>query len=300
MIDRYMLRYFLAVVDHGTFTAAAQHCQVSQPALSEGITRLEQRLGRVLLSRDNRRVEITAAGVGFAAHARRIEAEFLEAERAAYEAKPTSRLRLGLASSLPPHWLETALKSACQEGGEQIELTEVRARDLVALLDRGRIDAAIGLRTGEQLPGRTLWTEGYGLALATTHRLADQPIITAEQVASETMFVRRDCEVLTEVSRYFTSRGVRPFMSARTTSEERAIAYVRAGVGVTVMPLSFKVSGIEIIPLSGFAFTRSVGLLTDKLRPGLPASAQPLRRLVAVLCHAATQAGLTDSLEAGA
>lgn len=299
MIDRYMLRYFLAVVDHGTFTAAARHCQVSQPALSEGVAKLEQRLGRALLSRDNRRVEVTAAGVVFAAHARRIEAEFLEAERAAFEAKPTFRLRLGLASSLPPHWLEVALKSACQAEGEQIELTEVRARDLVALLDRGRIDAAIGLRTGEPLPGRTLWTEGYGLALATTHRLAGLAAITADQVASETMFVRRDCEVLTEVSRYFTSRGVRPFMSARTTSEERAIAYVRAGVGVTVMPLSFKVPGVDIIPLAGFAFTRSVGVLTDKLRPDLPARASALQRLVVALCREADLAGLTKVMVEG-
>lgn len=295
MVDRYMLRYFLAVVDYGTFTAAARHCQVSQPALSEGIARLEARLGRVLLSRDNRRVEITAAGVRFAVHARRIEAEFLEAEREAFEAKPALRLRLGLASSLPPQWLAAALESAQQEGGEQIEFIEARARDLAALLDRGRIDAAIGLRTNEQLPGQTLWIEGYGLAVATTHPLARKPVVTAEQVASETMFVRRDCELLTEVSRYFTSRGVRPFMSARTTSEERAITYVRTGVGVTVMPLSFKVAGIEIIPLAGFSFTRVVGVLIDKLRPDLPASSAQLQRLMDVFYKAATQAVLIKS-----
>lgn len=293
MIDRYMLRYFLAVVEHGTFTAAARHCQVSQPALSEGVTKLEQRLGRMLLSRDNRRVEITAAGVKFAAHARRIEAEFMEAEHEAIEAKPVVRLRIGLASSLPPHWVEAALMSACQEGDGQIELTEARARDLVALLDRGRVDAAIGLRTDRLSPGQTLWTEGYGLALAATHRLAHLPIITAEHVACETMFVRRDCEVLTEVSRYFTSRGVRPFMSARTTSEERAIAYVRAGVGVTIMPVSFEVSGIKIIPLSGFTFTRSVGVLTDPLRSDVLAYSTQLRRLVTTLSSAAQQAKLT-------
>lgn len=280
MIDRHMLRYFLAVVDHGTFTAAARHCQVSQPALSESIAKLEQRLGRVLLSRDNRRVEVTAAGVKFAAHARRIETEFLEAEREAYEARPVLRLRLGLATSLPPHWLVVALRAACQAGDEQLELVEARARDLLALLDRGRIDAAIGPRTGDAAPGQILWTEGYGLALASTHRLAGQSIITAEQVASETMFVRRDCEVLTEVSRYFTSRGVRPFMSARTISEERAIAYVQAGVGVTVMPFSFKVPEIEIVPLAGFGFSRTVGLLVDPLRPTLLASSPLLNTLV--------------------
>lgn len=297
MIDRHMLRYFLAVIDHGTFTAAARHCQVSQPALSEGIAKLEQRLGRALLSRDNRRVEVTAAGVHFAAHARRIEAEFLEAEREVREARPVARLRLGLASSLPPHWVEAALSVACQPGDEQLELIEARARDLVALLDRGRIDAAIGLRLGGVSPEQTLWTEGYGLALAATHHFARMKILTAEQVASETMFVRRDCEVLTDVSRYFTSRGVRPFMSAKTTSEERAIAYVRAGVGVTVMPRSFQVPGIVIVPLAGFVLTRAVGLLTDKLRPDLPLSSTPLKRLVAALGLAAGQAELATSAD---
>lgn len=291
MVDRHMLRYFLAVLDHGTFTAAARHCQVSQPALSESIAKLEQRLGRVLFSRDNRRVEVTAAGVAFAAHARRIEAEFQEAERAAHESMSVSRLRLGLATSLPPAWIETALIAALKSDEEQFELTEARARDLVALLDRGRIDAAIGLHIGGEKPDDLLWTEGYGLALATTHRLAQMSVISADQVASETMFVRRDCEVLTEVSRYFTSRGVRPFMSARTTSEERAIAYVRAGVGVTVMPASFKAPGITIIPLSGFDFTRSVGLLTDPLRPGAPVASRQLKSFLSALSQSARQAG---------
>lgn len=294
MIDRHMLRYFLAVIDHGTFTAAARHCQVSQPALSEGIAKLEQRLGRSLFSRDNRRVEVTAAGVKFAAHARRIESEFMEAEREAFEVKPVLRLHVGLATSLPPHWVAAALMAACLTGDEQIELTEARARDLPALLDRGRIDVAIGLRTDAQQPGQTLWSEGYGLALASSHRLAGLSVVTADQVASETMFVRRDCEVLTEVSRYFTSRGVRPFMSARTTSEERAMAYVRAGVGVTVMPLSFRVSDLEIIPLAEFGFTRSVGVLTDRLRPDLPASSPQLMRLVTALSQAAREANLTS------
>lgn len=281
MIDRPMLRYFLAIIDHGTFTAAARHCHVSQPALSEGIARLEQQVGRSLFARDNRRVELTPAGVRFANHARRIEAEFLDAEREAQETTPITRLRLGLVSSLPPHWVERTLKAACQTETIQIEITEARPRDLIALLDRGRLDLAIGLKAGDTPLHKTLWREGYGLALPITHHLAHETVLSAEQVASETMFVRRDCEILAEVSRYFTSRGVRPFMSTRTTSEERAITYVRAGLGLTVMPRSFLSPGIVIIPLAGFDVTRVVGLLTDPLRPTLLETSPQLAPLLA-------------------
>ena len=83
MIDRYLLRYFLAVIDQGSFSKAAVHCNVSQPTLSIGIAKLERLLTRPLFLRSNRRVQLTEAGVQFAVHARRIESEFNLAERAA-------------------------------------------------------------------------------------------------------------------------------------------------------------------------------------------------------------------------
>jgi len=51
MIDRYLLRYFLAVIDQGSFSKAAVHCNVSQPTLSIGIAKLERLLSRPLFLR---------------------------------------------------------------------------------------------------------------------------------------------------------------------------------------------------------------------------------------------------------
>lgn len=58
MIDRYLLRYFLAVIDHGNFSKAAARCTVSQSTLSAGIAKLERALARPLFVRSNRRVEL--------------------------------------------------------------------------------------------------------------------------------------------------------------------------------------------------------------------------------------------------
>ena len=73
MIERYLLRYFLAVVDQGNFSRAAAHCLVSQPTLSVGIAKLEQAVGAPLFLRSNQRVELTEAGSRLLSHARRIE-----------------------------------------------------------------------------------------------------------------------------------------------------------------------------------------------------------------------------------
>jgi DNA-binding transcriptional LysR family regulator len=56
------LEYFVAAVEHGSFSAAATALHVAQPSLSEQIRRLEDRLGVVLFVRTNRRLVLTDAG----------------------------------------------------------------------------------------------------------------------------------------------------------------------------------------------------------------------------------------------
>ena len=61
-MDTRRLAMFLAVVDEGTFTAAARASYVSQSALSQAIQELEKEVGVALFERLGRRVALTAAG----------------------------------------------------------------------------------------------------------------------------------------------------------------------------------------------------------------------------------------------
>ncbi|GGE73296.1 LysR family transcriptional regulator [Sphingomonas prati] len=259
MIDRYLLRYFLAVIDQGNFTRAAQHVRVSQPTLSVGIAKLEALLGSPLFHRTNRRVEVTAAGTRFAVHARRIEAEFAAAERSVRETEAGRHIRLGIVPTLPSHWIERALRAVHDAGcTDRLEILEGRARDLRPRLDRGALDAVLcDVGDGPS----ALFDEGYAVAMAADHPLADRTMIDAQDIAAEPMIVRRHCEALADVSRFFTRRGVRPFMAARTTSDDRAVAYVRAGLGMTVMPRCFADDGIAMVALAGFDVRRRIGFV---------------------------------------
>jgi DNA-binding transcriptional LysR family regulator len=60
------IRYFLAVVDGGTVTAAAEQLHVAQPAISRQLQQLEHELGVRLFERKNHRLKLTSAGRAFA------------------------------------------------------------------------------------------------------------------------------------------------------------------------------------------------------------------------------------------
>ena len=65
------LRYFVAVVEEGSLTTAAERrLHTSQPSLSRQIRDLEDQVGAELLSRSVQGVELTAAGKAFLDHAR--------------------------------------------------------------------------------------------------------------------------------------------------------------------------------------------------------------------------------------
>jgi DNA-binding transcriptional LysR family regulator len=71
-MDSQRLRHFVAVVDHGGFTAAARAVFVSQPALSLAVKELEAELGVELFVRRGRTVRLTAAGTALLGPARQV------------------------------------------------------------------------------------------------------------------------------------------------------------------------------------------------------------------------------------
>ncbi|MDA3647035.1 LysR family transcriptional regulator [Saccharopolyspora indica] len=66
------LRYLVAVIEHGTMTAAARALHVSQPALGRAVRALEREVGASLLTSDGQRLHPTPAGLAVASHARSI------------------------------------------------------------------------------------------------------------------------------------------------------------------------------------------------------------------------------------
>src|SRR5246500_2884231 len=91
------LRYFVAVVEEGSLTTAAERrLHTSQPSLSRQIRDLEDQVGAELLSRSVQGVELTAAGKAFLDHARLALMQVEAAVEAARRAGPPPKKNLAL------------------------------------------------------------------------------------------------------------------------------------------------------------------------------------------------------------
>ena len=122
------------------------------------------------------------------------------------------------------------------------------------------------------------------MVLPAAHRLAGREVLLPEELAGETMIARRSCEILAETSRFFTARGVRPHFAFRGANDDRCLALVAAGAGVTTAPVSLAGAGTVAVPLQGYDYRRRIGLIVAGGQEALVAAAglAPILREVLV------------------
>lgn len=93
------LRYFLAVVDHGSITRAAEALYISQPSLSQALHAFERQVGVRLLRRQGRGVVLTAEGRALVGPARQILTDLADAKTAVRQVTDLRSGRLNIAAS---------------------------------------------------------------------------------------------------------------------------------------------------------------------------------------------------------
>lgn len=141
------LETFTAVVENGSFTAAADALGISKPVVSKQVSLLEQQLGVQLLHRTTRRLNLTHAGEVFASYSQRIMSEVRDAEQSVLplQSEPQGRLRISAPESLAMSLLPEVLVSF-QQQYPRLELEVHISGRRVDLVEEG-IDVA--LRVGE-------------------------------------------------------------------------------------------------------------------------------------------------------
>jgi LysR family nitrogen assimilation transcriptional regulator len=71
-VDIKQLKYFIAIAEEGSLSAASARLRVAQPSLSQHVIKVEQELGVTLIERSPRGIVLTESGQTLLKHAREI------------------------------------------------------------------------------------------------------------------------------------------------------------------------------------------------------------------------------------
>lgn len=273
------LEYIVALAREQHFVRAAQSCSVSQPALSEGIRKLEEELDVSLIRRGNKFEGLTAEGLEIVVWARRILADRdgLKEEIGAMRAGLSGRLRFG---SVPTASIAVALLTApfcaLHPLARVQVVSDLRSEDVLRKLQNYEIDAGITY-VQDPLPDEfqvaRLYLEKYVLLTAGGAGTRTQPATWAAAAALPLCLLDPVMQGRRRLDDVFAEVGVMPSPEVETDSVSSLFALVKTGSWATVLPSAwlhvFGVpAGMTAAPLTEPERATPVGLVTLAREPG--------------------------------
>ena len=233
-LDVESLRTFLAVLDRGGMTRAAEHLGVTQSAVSWKIKRLEQRVGRALLIRDGHDLRPTRDGRTLVEEARGIVEAHDRAVHRLESSDFTGTVKVGSNEEVGADRMAGILgRFKRLHPASRIEFIVNQSRLLTPLLERGKIDVVVIQVTEEELrpDDVVLWIDELRWA---THRDSPHddgvvPLITY----GENGFYRPVSEPILE------RHGIRYSYTVTAPTSATVRSAVAAGLGVAVLGQRF-------------------------------------------------------------
>jgi LysR family hca operon transcriptional activator len=259
------LRYFVAVVEEGSLTTAAERrLHTSQPSLSRQIRELEYQVGAQLLSRSVNGVEVTAAGKAFLDHARlalmQVDAAVEAARRAAQPARKT--FAIGFQTGHEMNWLPKAMHVLRDElKSIEVKVSSDYSPDLAEALVRGRLDLAfLRVELGYDLEYRVVGREPLIVLMPSDHPLTAKQAIHPREFVGE-IFIggAKKATVLHAVTQEFLRRsGVDIELTHGVDHLAMAMSLIASTRGLALLPAYAKnlmPSSVVSRPLEGEAPT---------------------------------------------
>jgi LysR family hydrogen peroxide-inducible transcriptional activator len=263
------IRYFLALSKTLNFTKAAEMCNVSQPALTRAIQKMEDELGGLLFSRERSNTHLTELG-------RMLEPHLTEVLTRTQAAKETAQrflrldsahLKLGVMCTIGPmRFVSFLSRFRADNPGIDITLTEAMPDRLCDLLVKGELDVALIARPeGFALPlqPQPLYRERFVIACSAGHPFARKNAVTIADLDGQPYLQRINCEYRDFLRDTCHANGSHLSGAFRSEREDWILTMVAAGMGICFLPeFSNTIPGVIGRPVIQPSVEREVCLVT--------------------------------------
>ena len=276
-MELHQVRYFLAVASTLNFTRAAEMCNVTQPALTKSVQKLEQELGGQLICRERQLTHLTDLGKAVLPMLEHALASTEAVRRRArqFQKKEVAPLTIGLAPSISASLiLEPIAEIRKFVPGLHVELREEPQNRLVELLLEGEVNVALvgDLDDApERIDNWMLFEERYVAVLAPSHELADLPAIGMEALREATILDNFNCDVVPKVNRLCFLDSP-PHHNHRANRNLHLQHLAAAGFGIILAPEHMpRLPSLKALPIEGNPVWQEVRLLAVQGRQYSPA-----------------------------
>lgn len=288
-MELHQLRYFAAIVDEGTFTAAAHRLNVSQSGISTQVAKLEAELGQRLLDRSGRQIRLTPAGKAVLPLAKNALATFEAIKHTAGEFADAvrGRVRLGMIMGCSiPAFLDTIAGLGRTHPGIEVSLHEGYSDDLQAQVLAGSLDLALIGYAGSVAPGleaSIVIDEPITAAVPAGHPLDRRDLRLGDLQGEKILCLSPGTGIRAAYEDSCRRIGLGPRVDIDASSPVTLLRLTERGAGVAVLSASStQGSGLRTVPLTDAATHARLGLIAR--RGQHPPAAQLLRtQLLAAL-----------------
>jgi DNA-binding transcriptional LysR family regulator len=272
-MDDRRLRYFLAIVEEGSVTAAAERLHVAQPSLSQSLRSIERELGAELFHRVGRGLRLTSAGRALIGPARQALLAIDAARSAVREigAVLAGELAIAALATLAADPLAELVGSFRQaHPGVTVQIGEAESTaDASRLVAEGTRELGlVQLPAPGRLVAAELGNQELVFVLPPGAEQSERPMVPAALSSVPLIVTPPGTSTRDLLEQAFAAAGVAPRIAVETTAREAIVPLVLAGAGAALLPAALAQEagrrGAVVRPARP-PLTRPIGLVS---RPG--------------------------------
>ncbi len=272
-MDIESLKAFIAVSQHRSFSVAAEHLYLTQPAVSKRINSLEQHLQHTLFNRHNREITLTEAGENLLPKALNVLRSLDEAQNAMNDLSGdvAGTLRLATSHHIGLHHLPPILRkfsSVYPKVNMHIEFLDSEVAHNKIL--KGECDVAVvtlePFTKNATINATLLWRDPLCFVAAHNHPLFTRPVTL--QTLSQTPAILPDLNTYTgRIAKAFFDQEQQSINVSMTTNYLETIKMmVSVGLGWSLLPQTLVDDNLRTIDIEHSHLSRDLGVITHAKR----------------------------------
>jgi len=236
------VEYFLAIVETGSFSAAAVEQNISQSSLSKKIIALEEELGVILFDRSTRKVSLTDAGLAFLDHARNLDTVYQTTLNDLNVFKSdTKTLSVATIPVLTQYGITTRIGSFRDQNPEiKLSIHELDGLNILPALTKRRFDLAFVRHNyvdPEMYNSLEVCKDKLLVVVSEKHRHAGKKILTIQDLKGDNFIVFDNVTMLHKlVLDECNKAGFEPTVFYSSHRKVSVIGLVEANIGIALIP----------------------------------------------------------------